>query len=316
MRTVVPLVVFLTSLLCFALAENLPLIPGPRLFWILSISLLTSFCSFLLVCAMTAPLKEVLRKAERVMALKKKEESELLDIYMLLQKLSEVAEEGVYGLERKDVDRLDYLVPLGLMAATTVHEIKNPLATIRGMAELMKEKAGEKERIYLQKLVEATERIDDLAKALLDLSDRELVLEPVQLKDLLLQIVEHQRVRFPLVRVELCLSEVEVMADRKKIYQSVDNILQNALEFERNGGYVRLELKRDEHGAYLSVFNGGSTIDKDDLPHIFKPFFSKKKGGRGLGLYIARKNVRLHGGEITVEAKEGVTFSIFLPLRK
>jgi signal transduction histidine kinase len=316
LRTIIPLIVFLASLLSFAFSPNIVFLKGPPILWVLFISLFSAFCSFLVVTGMTSPLKELLEKAEKMVWLEKKgERGELLEIYELLQRLVEAASKSGYEINRGEVERLDYLIPLGVMASSTAHEIKNPIATIRGLTELLMERLKGEERLYLERIVEAVERADGFLSSLLDLSDREIFPEHFSLKELVIEIVDGLKREFPQVECELLIGNYKILADRTKIYQAITNILRNAFEYEREGGYVKIEGTYHKNGLMISIFNKSSLIDRSDLPHIFKPFFTRKKGGRGLGLYIARRNIRLHGGDIKVKVENGTTFDIFLPLR-
>jgi signal transduction histidine kinase len=109
---------------------------------------------------------------------------------------------------------------------------------------------------------------------------------------------------------------INFTGDKSKIYQSVHNILKNAFEYEKDGGSINVDVKLADN-LYIIIYNKHSKINKEDMDSIFKPFFSKKKGGRGLGLFISMKNIKLHKGNISIESgEEGTTFTIALPMEK
>jgi hypothetical protein len=103
--------------------------------------------------------------------------------------------------------------------------------------------------------------------------------------------------------------------DRNKIYQAIHNILKNAFDYERDGGYVRVTSVVDQ-SIIISIYNRSSKIEQEITETIFKPFFSKRKGGKGIGLFISMRNVKIHGGDIKVTSgDEGTIFTITLPIK-
>lgn len=110
------------------------------------------------------------------------------------------------------------------------------------------------------------------------------------------------------------------MWDRDRLFQVVQNLIENALRYAPPGSEVHLEISSDSPGvAHLCVHNDGPPIPADLLPFIFDPFrrAAKRDGsaGLGLGLYIAQQIVIAHGGEMTVESEagQGTTFHVLLP---
>jgi signal transduction histidine kinase len=123
---------------------------------------------------------------------------------------------------------------------------------------------------------------------------------------------------FPRVNCEHIKEEDAIyIGDGQKIQQALHNIMRNAFQFESRApgpGLVKVEAEMGE-ALIIKVYNRNSRIDVADRENVFKPFFSKKKGGRGIGLFIAARNVSLHGGEITTASDEsGTTFIIKLPM--
>lgn len=97
----------------------------------------------------------------------------------------------------------------------------------------------------------------------------------------------------------------------------VHNILKNAAGYEKGGGTVKIGVKGDETKIAITIFNGSSRIQESEYESIFKPFYTRKKGGKGLGLFIGMRNMKLHGGDIKVDSgDEGTTFTIELPVKK
>jgi two-component system phosphate regulon sensor histidine kinase PhoR len=111
-----------------------------------------------------------------------------------------------------------------------------------------------------------------------------------------------------------------VQADRDRIRQTIINLVDNAVKFNRPGGSVRVATGRAPDSVLVSVSDNGTGIPREDLPHVFERFYKADKartgGGSGLGLAIAKHTIQAHGGDIQVQSEEGQgsTFSFNLPL--
>ncbi|MES9973296.1 MAG: sensor histidine kinase, partial [Candidatus Thiodiazotropha sp.] len=112
-----------------------------------------------------------------------------------------------------------------------------------------------------------------------------------------------------------------VNADFALTERVLDNLIANALDHVEEGGKVTLQIAQQDQQAVVNVTDSGSGISEDDLPHIFDPFYKKRRTGKegghaGLGLAIAQRMVELQGGRITASNSEGggACFSFTLPL--
>ena len=105
--------------------------------------------------------------------------------------------------------------------------------------------------------------------------------------------------------------KVMVEADPDLIHQVVYNLIENAVKFCNEHGYIEVSYRADDAYTYVGIKNSGDGIAKDEIPHIFDRFYktdksrSREKGGAGLGLHIVRSIVNLHGGDIVVRSVEG-----------
>jgi len=114
---------------------------------------------------------------------------------------------------------------------------------------------------------------------------------------------------------------VLLLADSNRLWQVVNNLLDNAVKFTPAGGRITLDVEREGGAAVLRVRDTGFGIAPEDLPHVFERFYQADKarqrgrGGSGLGLSISQAIVEAHGGQITAESKPGAgtTFSVRLP---
>jgi len=325
LSTVIPGVAFLTSVLTAVTMTNLKMTQSQYYFWIVALALFSALCSLALVYAMSSPLKELLTKAEDVVHLEKVKSDRglMIEVYQLIEKLIELAKSKEKGGRREqaqfieDIERLDYLLPLGYMSLMVAHEVRNPLNTITGMNELLKNKLDDPQlQKYVKVSLDAAKKIDVFTKDLLDFTDDVVHTESFDLNGVIDESYNALRYEFKEVTYEFKRGELPLLnGDRNKIYQAIHNILKNAFDYERDAGYVKV-LSTFEESFVISVYNKNSRIDPEIADTIFKPFFSKKKGGKGIGLFISMRNVKIHGGDIKVKSgDEGTTFTITLPMR-
>lgn len=215
------------------------------------------------------------------------------------------------------------------------HEIKTPLATIRGYAELLQRRgdferlAAERVRRALQAIYEQTGRLDKLIDLLLDFSRLQggqlsINWGQVDLAALTCRLVDE--VRPTLERHTLAFIAPDeplfVAGDEQRIEQVFQNLLQNAVKYSPRGGAITVRLERQDQQAHLAISDQGLGIPAQALPHLFHPFYRANNAdthhisGTGLGLFVVKEIVHLHGGEVDVESREGQgsTFIVRLPL--
>ncbi len=220
----------------------------------------------------------------------------------------------------EDLKRADRLAALGTLSAQLAHEIRNPLAAMRGSAQLLMQEprvdpvSGKLVEILLRE----SDRLSKLVEDFLRFArppppvKRELALEV-----LVAETVDMLRVD-PLahrVRMELELTPVRAAVDADQFRQVLINILRNAFQAAGDGGTVRVTLGAGEAGAQVSIWDSAGSIPAADLTRIFEPFFSTREGGTGLGLSTAYSIVRAHGGNIRVSSlpQDGTEFRIQVP---
>jgi signal transduction histidine kinase len=325
LRIIVPFIVLLTSLLALAVGSNIlaPIKTGVIWVWIIVACLFSAFSSFIIMRAMTQPINDLVKKAEQFVKLEesRKQRGKMIEVYSVLDRLIEYIREKANENEKSallsGVENLDYIIPLGYMSLMVAHEVRNPLATITGMTELLKQKiTDESQKQYLDTMLSAARRIDIFTSELLDLNDNELVKEEFNINDVigeairnLSQELQHVTCTFQIDHAFPCF------ADRTKIYQIIFNMLKNASYYEKENGLINVDIREKGETMYISIYNQHSKIEQENLQSLFKPFFTKKKGGKGFGLFICMRNIKLHGGDIKVESGDtGTTFTIELPL--
>ncbi|MDP2305461.1 MAG: HAMP domain-containing sensor histidine kinase [Pseudomonadota bacterium] len=197
-------------------------------------------------------------------------------------------------------------------AADLVHEVKNPVAAVRAVAEAL-ERPADAERIarLARVLRDSSDRLDVLARRFLELARAEAGLagdprENVDLGVLVAALVDGMRVDERHARVTFIVeahSPAVVSGVPERLETAVRNLLENAAHFAR--GEVRVGVRVESTFVLLSVKDDGPGIAAEDLPRIFDRFFTRRAGeGTGLGLALARAVVEAHGG--TLEVSGGV----------
>ncbi len=222
-----------------------------------------------------------------------------------------------------EMARRESLAQLGEMGAMLAHEIRNPLAGIKGYAQLVVKKPQEERNSgFAQRIIAETLRLETLVNELLSYakSDRESM---VKLN--LTEIVSHAAA---LLRLEAeqaairiicdCQDNIVIDGNRDRLVQLLLNVVKNSLQAMPDGGTVRITAETDGRQAIVKVSDSGHGISEEEMSRIFEPFFTTRARGTGLGLALCRKIVEEHGGKITVQSivGEGTSISIAFPIRK
>jgi two-component system, OmpR family, aerobic respiration control sensor histidine kinase ArcB len=214
------------------------------------------------------------------------------------------------------------------------HDIRNPLAGILGMAQILYGNIVDENKEYAHMLVQASERLLDLLNNVLDLAsaaqENHLKQEPVELKDiaeglkeLLTPSLHPKQLQFNL---EIDQQIPTVLGDANKIERILLNLLNNAIKFTEQGNITlkieTLNRKQDRIQFAMHIIDTGIGIPEDKLHRVFEEFFRVHPSyegiykGHGVGLYIVKKYTELMHGDVTVQSQLGVgtTFTITLEL--
>ncbi len=221
---------------------------------------------------------------------------------------------------RREMARREQMARMGEMSAVLAHEIRNPLAGIKGYAQLLQEKLppggdGTSAGLIVDEAVRLEEMVNDLLAY--SRSDRTEP-GPVNVRDALagsLGIISAENAAAGVV-VESSIPDPLIIAGNPdRLEQLFLNIFRNALQAMPDGGKLRISAQRAKPGVEILIADTGVGIDKKDLGRIFEPFFTTKARGTGLGLAICRKIVEDYNGWITVQSHpgEGTTFRIIFP---
>jgi len=217
--------------------------------------------------------------------------------------------------------------------ADIAHELRTPLSVIGGTVDAMLDGVYEPNPDNLNSIKEETDVLTRLVGELRDLTLAEsghlkLEFEPTNLAELVQRRVSQAEViargKNITFRMDIAEGLPEIEADDRRVEQVVANLLDNALNHTPSGGIVLVAVSPDKDGALVSVADTGEGIPAEHLPYIFERFYriddarSRKTGGAGLGLAIAKQMVELHGGRIWVESEvgKGSKFSFTLPVTR
>lgn len=224
---------------------------------------------------------------------------------------------------REQLVHSERLAAIGELAAKIAHDLRSPLVTIGGYARQLQRNPSDIQRVQrnVQIIVDEVERLERQLRDLLDFAaPKKPKLQKLNLNELILRLAEIHRPSMEAAGVQLVVElsnePLFVMADEVQMERVLLNLWRNAVEAMPEGGTLSIRLKRENNLVKLSVQDTGMGIIPDELPNIFKPFYTTKNSGSGLGLAICKKIVDEHGGQIEVESMlgEGTTFTITLPL--
>ncbi len=215
------------------------------------------------------------------------------------------------------------LAAIGELASNVAHEINNPLTSILGYTELMKD---EDELSTLKKDLEIIEkeslRAREIVKQLLEFSRRRpLNMREINVNDVVRDVVPLvvNQAKMSGVAITQELNDVPMtLGDTNQLKQVLVNLMNNAIFAMPEGGKLSISTQHEDQTLLIHVRDTGSGIPDEVLPRIFEPFFStKKEKGTGLGLSISYSIIQNHGGNLTAKSvqNEGSTFTITLPVK-
>jgi two-component system sensor histidine kinase HydH len=255
------------------------------------------------------------RERERSLELQRTAEG-LKSSYETLQLQSE----QIIAIEEQ-LRRAEKLSTLGEMAAVLAHEIRNPLGSIRGTAEILRDdyRPGDPKYEFIEIQIKETERLNHVVEDFLRIArphpaDRKICSLRDELTTIATLVAGDARQRGVALVFDDMPEEALVSADGEKLRQAFLNIVINALQATPGGGSVTVTTQRVETGYEIRFRDTGSGIAASDLERIFEPFFTTKVDGTGLGLAITRKIIEAHDGTMKVESRPGAGTTVVLML--
>lgn len=216
------------------------------------------------------------------------------------------------------------------------HEIRTPIYAIKGFLDLIlsgKVDSPEAQQEFLQRVANGVERLSALASDLLDSSriqsgQMRVSCQEMDIRDLIRETVDSLQAIARIKELEIVSQQPSfpliAPADRLRLHQVLINLLQNAMHYSQPGQKINVGATSVEGGVMVAISDQGLGIPPEDLPRVFDKFFrvdsetNRTTLGSGLGLYISKSIIELHGGQIGVNSEpgKGSTFYFVLPAKE
>ena len=249
-----------------------------------------------------------------------------VDTYRETKEISEAVSQTLRKLKAVDQSRQEFV-------SNVSHELKTPITSIRVLADSLMGMEDVQEDLYREFLSDISDEIDRESKIIDDLltlvkadkSNAELNVEQININGLLEQILKRLRPIAKKRNIELVLEsirEVSADVDEVKLSLALSNLVENAVKYNHEEGWVHVTLDADHKFFYVKVSDNGIGISQEDQEHVFERFYrvdkarSRETGGTGLGLAITKSIILMHQGAIKLQSKEGegTTFTVRIPL--
>jgi PAS domain S-box-containing protein len=215
------------------------------------------------------------------------------------------------------------LARLGEMAAVVAHEVKNPIAGIRGALQVISSRMppDTRDRAVMGDIITRLDGLNGVVQDLLVFArPRELRTEPVDLAALIghtIDLIRRDPI-FAAIEVRIDGSTGLVQADPAQLQLVVQNVLMNAAQAMNGQGPVSITFSAADGRSQMSIADSGPGMPPEVLEHAFEPFFTTKSRGTGLGLPLAKRIIEAHGGDIQIDTPPtgGTTVTLALPLTR
>ncbi|MBI5576882.1 MAG: hypothetical protein HY896_11030 [Deltaproteobacteria bacterium] len=224
--------------------------------------------------------------------------------------------------QKQRIRRREHFATVGELAAGLAHEVRTPAGVIKGAAQFLSREAAPKDREFLDIIVEEADRLNGVVTEFLEYARpvdrtpaRISLREPVERA--MVRLLREREGRMSRIKHGVHFAEPvpTVNADPAEIERVVFNLLTNAVEAMQEGGDLAVRVQAGGMEARISVEDTGTGISEEERPQIFRPFFTTRERGVGMGLAICRRIVEENGGSIAVESSpgKGSRFIIKLP---
>jgi two-component system phosphate regulon sensor histidine kinase PhoR len=289
--------------------------------------------SYFVSKSMTSPIREMKEIAQRLASgdfsrkVRIKNKDELGELAKSLNAMAGELQAKMENLRRMDRVRTDFV-------ANVSHELKTPLTLIKGYIETLEDKAiSDKEKAgkFISIIKDHTNRLSNIIDDLLSLSELELSRDSIEKSEFDLKILMDDIVlgfghalaaKQQKLTIEAEGQNFKIKADRDKIEQVFVNLIDNAIKYTEDGGRIMICLVQQNVDVVVTVEDNGIGIPSEDLDRVFERFYrvdkarSRKLGGTGLGLGIAKHIVLAHKGGIRIESDTGKGTKVFVTLPK
>ncbi|MCI9442538.1 MAG: HAMP domain-containing protein [Ruminococcus sp.] len=296
---------------------------GRGILWIISVLVLVF--SVLVSYQIVRPLRKITDGIENISEGFQDEELHV-DTYRETRQISEAFNKLLGRLKIVDASREEFV-------SNVSHELKTPLASMKVLADsllIQDQVPVELYQEFMEDIAKEIDRENDIINDLLtlvkmDKTAQNLNITQVNINNMLELILKRLKPIAEKKNVEIVLESfrpVSAEIDEVKMTLAISNLVENAVKYNHEGGWVHVSLNADHKYFYIKVADSGIGIPKEDQDHIFERFYrvdkshSREIGGTGLGLSIARNAVIMHRGSIKVYSSpgEGTTFTVRTPM--
>lgn len=289
------------------------------------IVVLSVFLGYILATVLVKPLARVTKSIEDLTDGYQNDEISVPD-YTETELITDAFNKMLARMKVLDESRSEFV-------SNVSHELKTPMTSMKVLADSLVGQQGVPEELYQEFLQDITAEIDRENRIITDLlslvkmdkKTADLSIQHMDINQLLEDILKRLRPIADKRSIDLILDSfrpVEADVDEIKFTSAISNLVENAIKYNVDDGWVRVSIDADHKYFYVTVADSGIGIPKESLDHIFERFYrvdkshSREIGGTGLGLAIARSAIVMHRGAIKVYSKEneGTTFSVRIPL--
>lgn len=213
---------------------------------------------------------------------------------------------------------------IGNLAASTAHEIRNPLTGISGLVKLLSEEYHDKKaQSYFEVIQNEIARINSIVSELLFLGrPTAYTLQVYNINDILKEIepILQSEANYMNIRLSISYSmeDIHISCVKDHVKQVILNLSKNSLQAMPDGGDLDISVGRSADSCFIMVKDSGVGIPTEEIDKIFQPFFTKKKEGSGIGLTICKRIIESYNGSIYIQStpSTGTEAKIFIPLIK
>jgi two-component system, sporulation sensor kinase D len=221
--------------------------------------------------------------------------------------------------ERTEIHKLELI---GNLAASTAHEIRNPLTGIKGLVKLLSEEyKDQKSQEYFEVIQTEIDRINSIVTELLVLGrPTAYTLKTINANEIVAEIEPIILSESNFMNVELAIKYYQdampISCVKDHVKQVILNLAKNSLQAMPNGGKLTITLQKRLNDCVITVADTGVGMQKEQVNQAFNPFFTLKKDGSGLGLTVCKRIIDTYGGNIVIDSilNKGTTVEISLPL--
>lgn len=216
------------------------------------------------------------------------------------------------------LERAHKLSMIGQMAAGVAHEIKNPLASIKGAVEIIGDEKtpAEQKQEFRSIALDEIRRTDGTIKEFLAFArPKETRMEKLDLSRSVAGSARQMETQASAKRVRIATTvpdHVHITGDTEKIHQVLINLLLNAIDASPANSEISVTLRASDGVAEIIISDAGQGIATEDLERIFDPFYSTKSSGTGLGLAVVKSIVENHNGSINISSRPGSGTQVFV----